>query len=186
MNAAIAHAGRRVIGLDGVVAQHKNYRTSGFELAYANVALRGTVAATYAPQPGVIALTEVPLAAVAACDATVSRLRPPRSCALDRLAACRRALVRDGGLPAGRDPSMPEGPEIGPWWPTPAAARRFCWRCWPAAGAGENFLDVPSVNRGTRSRWARPGARAGVRDGALYTSAIPPLCLGAGIRRHHL
>src|SRR6201991_1054150 len=36
-NAAIAHAGRRVIGLDGVVTQQNNYRRSGFELAYTNV-----------------------------------------------------------------------------------------------------------------------------------------------------
>jgi predicted GNAT family N-acyltransferase len=36
-DAAIAHAGPRVIGLDGVVAQQQNYRKSGFELAYANV-----------------------------------------------------------------------------------------------------------------------------------------------------
>ena len=41
-NAAIAHAGPRVIGLDGVVAQQQNYRMSGFELAYANVRYGGT------------------------------------------------------------------------------------------------------------------------------------------------
>lgn len=32
-NAAIAHAGPRVIGLDGVVAQQQNYQKSGFRLA---------------------------------------------------------------------------------------------------------------------------------------------------------
>ncbi len=41
-DAAIAHAGPRVIGLDGVVAQQQNYRKSGFELAYANVRYGGT------------------------------------------------------------------------------------------------------------------------------------------------
>src|SRR5258706_13413156 len=69
--AAIAHAGARVIGLDGVVAQQQNYGRSGFELAYANVRYGGTVAAPHAPQAGVIALTEVPLGAVEAYDATV-------------------------------------------------------------------------------------------------------------------
>src|SRR6476620_3804491 len=49
-SAAVAHAGPRVIGLDGVVAQQQNYRLSGFELAYANVRYGGTVAAAYAPQ----------------------------------------------------------------------------------------------------------------------------------------
>src|SRR5882724_6386732 len=67
-NAAIAHAGTRVIGLDGVVAQQQNYRKSGFELAYANIRYGGIVAPQDAPQAGVIALSEVPLAEVEAYD----------------------------------------------------------------------------------------------------------------------
>src|SRR5215471_15407694 len=67
-NAAIAHAGPRVIGLDGVVAQQQNYRKSGFKLAYANVRYGGTVAAPGARRTGVVALTEVPLAFVEAYD----------------------------------------------------------------------------------------------------------------------
>ena len=43
--AAIAHAGARTIGLDGVVAQQDNYRKSGFTLAYRNVRYGGRVAA---------------------------------------------------------------------------------------------------------------------------------------------
>src|SRR5436190_12998953 len=70
-NAAIAHAGTRVIGLDGVVAQQQNYRRSGFELAYANIRYGGTVAAPDAPQAQVIALTEIPLVDVEAYDASV-------------------------------------------------------------------------------------------------------------------
>src|ERR1700686_3048681 len=70
-SAAIAHAGQRVIGLDGVPAQQQNYRRSGFELAYANVRYGGTVAAPNAPQAGVIALSDVPLAAVETHDAAV-------------------------------------------------------------------------------------------------------------------
>src|SRR3981189_3369112 len=58
-NAAIAHAGPRVIGLDGVVAQQQNYRRSGFELAYANVRYGGIVAAPAVPPIGVVALTEI-------------------------------------------------------------------------------------------------------------------------------
>ena len=49
-NAAIAHAGARVIGLDGVVAQQDNYRKSGFTFAYANVRYGGTVTAPAAPR----------------------------------------------------------------------------------------------------------------------------------------
>src|SRR3954447_22909859 len=63
-SAAVARAGSRVIGLDGVVAQQQNYRKSGFELAYANIRYGGTVAAIDAPPDAVIALREVPLATV--------------------------------------------------------------------------------------------------------------------------
>ena len=112
-NAAIAHAGPRVIGLDGVVAQQQNYRKSGFELAYANVRYGGTVAAPDAPpRAGIVALTEVPLAAVEAYDATV--FPAPRAAFLRAWigspghVGC--ALVRDGGAcRLGRDPSMPAG-----------------------------------------------------------------------------
>src|SRR6185436_3793824 len=77
-NAAIAHAGARVIGLDGVAAQQQNYRKSGFELAYANIRYGGTIAAPEAPRAQVkaqvnaqvIALNEIPLAHVEAYDAT--------------------------------------------------------------------------------------------------------------------
>src|SRR5215467_10387224 len=70
-NAAIAHAGARVIGLDGVVAQQQNYQKSGFKLAYANVRYGGVVAVPDVPQGEVVPLTDVPFAAVEAYDATV-------------------------------------------------------------------------------------------------------------------
>ncbi|MCF8043979.1 MAG: GNAT family N-acetyltransferase [Desulfarculaceae bacterium] len=35
--AALAHAGERIMGLDGVVAQQGNYRSAGFELAFKSV-----------------------------------------------------------------------------------------------------------------------------------------------------
>src|SRR5262249_38579128 len=63
-NAAIAHAGSRVIGLDGVVAQQANYRKSGFQLAYANIRYGGAVAAPPARQEGIVALRDVPFAMV--------------------------------------------------------------------------------------------------------------------------
>ena len=69
--AALAHAGRRVIGLDGVVAQQQNYQKFGFELVYANVRYGGMVAGLDSPQADIIGLTEVPLSLVEAYDATV-------------------------------------------------------------------------------------------------------------------
>ena len=63
--AAIAHAGARTIGLDGVVAQQENYKKSGFKLAYRNVRYGGRVVAAKVTAPQTIALADVPIAAVA-------------------------------------------------------------------------------------------------------------------------
>src|ERR1700754_4064587 len=57
---AIPHAGPRVIGLDGVVAQQGNYRKSGFALAYANIRYGGTLSAMQKPEANIIALGDVP------------------------------------------------------------------------------------------------------------------------------
>src|SRR5260221_7751639 len=116
-NAAIAHAGPRVIGLDGVVAQQQNYRMSGFKLAYANVRYGGTVAGPDAPQAGVIALTEVPLATVEADHATVFPAPPPPFLRawIGSPGHVGRALVRGGGpaRPGGLR-SWREGPQNRP------------------------------------------------------------------------
>src|SRR3981189_334598 len=58
--AAIARAGPRVIGLDGVVAQQQNYRKSGFELAYANVRYGGAVVAPDSTPARVLQLAKIP------------------------------------------------------------------------------------------------------------------------------
>jgi GNAT superfamily N-acetyltransferase len=42
---AVLHAGERLVGLDGVLAEQDNYRRSGFELAYRNVRYGGSLPA---------------------------------------------------------------------------------------------------------------------------------------------
>ncbi|GAA6190416.1 GNAT family N-acetyltransferase [Phaeobacter sp. NW0010-22] len=60
---AIAHAGDRLVGLDGVVQEQENYRKSGFTLAYRNIRQHGSVAAVLAqlptPRPEIAALSEI-------------------------------------------------------------------------------------------------------------------------------
>ena len=68
--AAMAHAGRRVVGLDGVIAQQDNYRKSGFSLAHRNIRFGGMVPKPMAP-PQTVALDAVPFAQICASDATV-------------------------------------------------------------------------------------------------------------------
>jgi Acetyltransferase (GNAT) domain len=180
-DSAIAHAGPRVIGLDGVVAQQQNYRKSGFELAYANVRYGGIVAAPDAPQAGVMALAEVPLAAVEAYDATV--FPTPRPTFLHAWigssghVGC--ALVRDGGLVGwGLIRPCRKGCKIGPLVADERATAEVVLSALLASvGGGEIFLDVPSINRDAVAL-ARDLELVPVFETArMYTGAIPPLRL---------
>jgi ribosomal protein S18 acetylase RimI-like enzyme len=180
-NAAIAHAGARVIGLDGVVAQQDNYRKSGFALAYANIRYGGVVAAPDAPRGDVIALTDVPFADVAADDATV--FPAPRSSFLRAWIGASGhlgcALVRDGKL-VGWGVIRPcrTGRKIGPLVADDrAAAEAVLSALLAKAGGGEIFLDVPGINREAIALAESLGLAPVFETARMYTGAITPLRL---------
>src|SRR3954447_20811544 len=142
-NAAIAHAGTRVIGLDGVVAQQDNYRKSGFRLAYANIRYGGGIGPLSVPPAATVPLAEVPFAALEADDARV--FPAPRAAFLRAWIGTRghigRALVRDGNLAAwGVIRPCRRGHKIGPLVADDrAAAESVLAALIAAAGAGEVF-----------------------------------------------
>jgi hypothetical protein len=180
-NAAIARAGSRVIGLDGVVAQQQNYRKSGFELAYANVRYGGTVVAPDAPKAGVIALSDVPLADVEADDATV--FPGPRGAFLRAWigspghVGC--ALVREGRLAGwGVIRRCRKGRKIGPLVADDRATAEVVLSALLArVGGGEIFLDVPSINRDAVALAQDLGLAPVFETARMYTGAIPQLRL---------
>jgi hypothetical protein len=163
------------------VAQQENYRKSGFKLAYANVRYGGTVEAPAAPQGGVIALGDLPLAAVEAYDATV--FPAPRTAFLRRWIGTPthvgRALVRDGAL-AGWGVIRPcrKGRKIGPLFADDrAAAEAVLSALLASVGEGEVFLDVPSINRDAISLAENLGLAPVFETARMYTGAIPHLQL---------
>ena len=180
-NAAIAHAGSRVIGLDGVTAQQDNYRKSGFALAYANVRYGGTVAAPIAPQAEIIALSDVPMAAIEADDATVFPAQRPAFLRawIGSPSHVGCAVVRDDRL-AGWGVIRPcrKGFKIGPLVADDrAAAEAVLSALLARVGGGEIFLDVPGINREAIAL-AQDFELAPVFETArMYTGAIPPLRL---------
>jgi GNAT superfamily N-acetyltransferase len=180
-NAAIAHAGPRVIGLDGVVAQQQNYKKSGFKRAYANVRFGGTVAAPDAQRAGVIAMAEVPLALVEAYDATV--FPAPRTAFLRAWISSPghvgRALVHDGQLAAwGVIRRCRKGNKIGPLVADDRdAAEAVLAALLTSAGSGEIFLDVPSVNRDAIALAQNLGLAPVFETARMYTGPIPPIRL---------
>jgi Acetyltransferase (GNAT) domain len=180
-NGAMARAGPRVIGLDGVVAQQQNYRRSGFELAYANVRYGGIVAAPDAPQAGVIGLAEVPFAIMEAYDATV--FPGPRTAFLRAWIGAPghigRALMRDGAL-AGWGVIRPcrIGYKIGPLVADDRADAEVVLSALLAGvGGGEIFIDVPGVNRDAVALANDLGLAPVFETARMYTGTIPPLRL---------
>jgi GNAT superfamily N-acetyltransferase len=180
-NAAIAHAGARVIGLDGVVEQQENYKRSGFVLAYANVRYGGAVASLHAPRADIISLTEVPLATVEAYDATV--FPAPRTAFLRAWIGAPehvgRALVRDGRLAAwGVVRPCRKGRKIGPLVADDrAAAEAVLAALLVGTGGDEFFLDVPSVNKDAVALAQGLGLAPVFETARMYTGAIRPLHL---------
>ncbi|TWI73459.1 acetyltransferase (GNAT) family protein [Bradyrhizobium huanghuaihaiense] len=178
-NAAIAHAGGRVIGLDGVVAQQDNYKKSGFQLAYANIRYGGTLAAPPVPPTGVIALDAIPFALVEADDATVfpaARVAFLRTW-INTQGHIGRALLRDGRLAAwGVIRPCRTGSKIGPLVADDRAAAETVARALlSSAGGGEIFLDVPAVNGEAMALAEGLGLKPVFETARMYTGPIPPL-----------
>jgi GNAT superfamily N-acetyltransferase len=180
-NAAIAHAGARVIGLDGVVAQQDNYKKSGFQLAYANIRYGGMIAAPAAPRADVVALSDVPMAVIEADDATVfPALRPAFLRAwigAPGHAGC--AVMRDGGLKGwGVIRPCRKGFKIGPLVAdNRAIAETVLSALIAEVGGGEIFLDVPGINREAVALAESFGLAPVFETARMYTGAIPPLRL---------
>ena len=177
-NAAIAHAGKRVIGLDGVVAQQDNYRKSGFRLAYANIRYGGIVAAPVKPPVDVVALDTIPLALVEADDATVFPARRSAflSAWINTSGHVGRALIRDGKLAAwGVIRPCRSGYKFGPLVADDrAAAEAIVQALLPSADGGEVFLDVPAVNPAAVALAEALGLKPVFETARMYTGPIAP------------
>ncbi len=176
---AIAHAQVRVIGLDGVVAQQENYRKSGFAYAYANIRYGGRVTAPAARPAGVVALSDIPFAAIEASDATV--FPAPRAAFLRSWirtpghVGC--GLMRDGRL-AGWGVIRPcrTGRKIGPLVAdNRVTAETILSALLTSAGGGEIFLDVPAVNRDATALAQDLGLSPVFETARMYTGTIPSL-----------
>jgi GNAT superfamily N-acetyltransferase len=178
-NAALAHAGSRVIGLDGVVERQADYQRSGFERAYANVRYCGVVTASNAPRSRIISLGEIPFPEVEADDATV--FPAPRS---QFLRAWRgapghagRVLMREDRLSAwGVIRPCRIGFKVGPLVADDRAGAEDVLAALIAdAGGGEIVLDVPAPNRDAIALAQGLGLAPVFETARMYTGAIPPL-----------
>jgi len=177
--AAIAHAGRRTIGLDGVIAQQENYRKSGFALAHRNIRFGGTVAASGSIVPGIVALSDIPFAEVEQDDVFPAPRTTFLRAWLQAPGHIGRAFIRNGKLSAwGVIRPARTGYKIGPLVADDrAAAQAVLDALIGAVGGGEVFLDVPEPHREAVAL-AESYALAPVFETArMYTGPVRPMRL---------
>ncbi|SIP93930.1 hypothetical protein SAMN05880582_10193 [Rhizobium sp. RU20A] len=178
----IAGAGSRTIGLDGVVAQQENYRTSGFALAHTNIRYGGT--------PTVPAATSADLA-------DVQRLHVPMIVDYDRaLNPARRetfltewlkdsggrqsvALLRAGKITGyGTVRRCREGYKIGPLFSdTETGADLLFRRLVSLTDGGPVFLDVPEPNAAAKALASRYNLKSVFETARMYRGIDPDLPL---------
>jgi GNAT superfamily N-acetyltransferase len=149
--AAIAHAGARTIGLDGVVAQQDNYRRSGFSLAYRNVRYQGTKVAQLPEDRRIVPLSTVRFDELDAYDRSVFLANRPAflKAWIGQPQAHAIGILRDDRL-AGYGVIRPArvGFKIGPLFADdPALAEGLFDGLVAHVPSGSTFfLDVPEAN----------------------------------------
>lgn len=180
-NAAIAHAGTRVVGLDGVVAQQDKYIKSGFQLAYANIRYGGIAPSQPEPPAEIVALDKIPFEMVQADDATV--FPAPRAAFLrgwiNAPGHVGRALLRDGNLAAwGVIRPCRTGHKIGPLVADDrAAADAVVQALLASRGSSEIVLDIPAVNRDGIALAESLSLKPTFETARMYIGPVPSLRL---------
>lgn len=179
--AGVAHAGDRLIGLDGVVAEQENYKRSGFVLAYRNIRYGGTVAAPPQPRAGIeVRPLDAAGAEIAAMDRTVFPADRVSFLA-DWIGAeghIARSAYRDGTL-VGFAVARPcrSGWKIGPLVAADrAVAETLLADLIPAIGpAPEVYLDTPEPNAEAVAVAEGLGLVPVFETARMYTGPAPAL-----------
>ncbi|MER6125871.1 GNAT family N-acetyltransferase [Streptomyces sp. NPDC001795] len=174
---ALAHAGGRTIGLDGVVAQQDNYRQSGFELAYRTVRFTG-VAPAGQSAPGVRPAEKADFGAIAAYDSACCPADRPGFLEHWLTAPGHRAFVRgESGRPTGYAVLRParDGVRVGPLFADTAEDAEALFAALTNEAAGRAFaIDVPEPNTAAVALAERSGLTPSFETARMYTGPVRP------------
>jgi N-acetylglutamate synthase-like GNAT family acetyltransferase len=179
--AALAHAGDRTIGGDGVLAMQQKYHDRlGFDIRYRNIRYRGTGGGTM--PDGLVPASSVPFADLVAYDAGIFSAARPDFLApwLSQEGATALALPGGAGI-AGYGVVRPcfEGYKIGPLFAdTPAAAETLLDGLLAAVPAAPVFFDVPEPNPAAVSLARGRGMEPVFETARIYRGAPPRVPLG--------
>ncbi|MDK1376335.1 MULTISPECIES: GNAT family N-acetyltransferase [unclassified Sinorhizobium] len=179
---AIAEAGERTIGLDGVVAQQENYRKSGFVRSHANIRYGGVV--DVKDPPGTNLIDAAPIHAPALIEYDRSFNPASRDAFLREWAKqlkTRRSVVllRDGTITGyGTLRACREGFKIGPLFADTETGADLIFRKL-AAGAkgGQIYLDIPEPNASAKALCERYNMKPVFETARMYRGPAPDLPL---------
>jgi GNAT superfamily N-acetyltransferase len=175
--AALAHAGARSMGLDGVVEQQDNYAKSGFKRAYNNIRYGGVPTGLRADST-TVSLSEVPFDLIVADDARVFPATRPGvwKAWLGAPGHRARALLRDGNLAAwGVIRPCRKGRKIGPLVADDRAAAEAVFAALVADAGGEVFLDVPQPNEAAVALAMAHGLDPVFETARMYAGPVRPI-----------
>ncbi|WP_435973061.1 GNAT family N-acetyltransferase [Streptomyces sp. Qhu_M48] len=180
--AALAHAGDRSVGLDGVPAQQDNYRRSGFATAYRTARYVGGVPAPDGPPAGVVAAASVDPAALAAYDSACHHADRPRFLSAWLTTPGHRALVRVvDGRPTGYGVVRPARDEarVGPLFAdSPADAAALLDALAAEArefGSARIAVDMPESNPAAARLAEERGLEPTFETARMYTGPVRPV-----------
>ncbi|MFE9835573.1 GNAT family N-acetyltransferase [Streptomyces sp. NPDC005551] len=175
---ALAHAGTRTVGLDGVVAQQDNYRRSGFHPAHRTVRHSGVAPVTAVPR-GVRPVRPVEdLGAVTAYDSACFPADRPRFVERWLAEDGHRAVARvTGGRLTGYGVIRPgrDAWRVGPLFADTAEDARALFAGLTAGIAGsEVALDVPENNAPAVALAEELGLTPSFETARMYTGPVRP------------
>lgn len=181
---AMRHAGSRLIGLDGVLAQTANYERSGFQLAYRNVRYGGqldTDRAPLAPGSRLVGVGELSLAELATYDRTCFPARRDDFLSAWTTTAGHRALAllaSDTLAGYGVCRQCHVGQKIGPLFANDAGAARALLLALAADTApGPIVLDVPQVAQAAVALAEDLGMTPVFETARMYTGPSPAVAM---------
>jgi hypothetical protein len=177
--AALAHAGARTMGLDGVVEQQDNYAKSGFARAYNNIRYGGVPAGVQA-DASAVPLSDIPFDMIVADDARVFPARRPAFWKAWLGAPGHRgcALIRDGSLVAwGVIRPCRKGRKIGPLIAGDREAAEVVFAALVGDEGGEVFLDVPQPNAAASALATGHGLTPVFETARMYSGPIRNVAL---------
>jgi GNAT superfamily N-acetyltransferase len=177
--AALAHAGTRTMGLDGVVEQQANYARSGFVFSHRNIRYGG-VPKGLGGAGETVPLAQVPLDVIVADDARVfPAARPFFWLAWLGAPGHRgRALMRNGKLAAwGVIRPCRRGRKIGPLVADDRQTAAAVFAGLVGDETGEVFLDVPEPNGSAVALAMKQGLTPVFETARMYRGPVRPVAL---------